>query len=168
MILVAYLLLSIFIITFDMGDKNFPTIYVNYITQWVPSILPTAKITADYQSSKLILAVAWTIVPINIGIFLMKMNWESPRFLKFYSQLTFFKKAGIVFFFPIMLIFKAFVSPSDDSGRISKMIYSLLANTEGYVIVHGLFIWVLLSFGLSASIIVLIYSLKRITKWLRA
>ncbi len=84
-ILVAYLLLSIFIITFDMGDKNFPTIYVNYITQWVPSILPTAKITADYQSSKLILAVAWTIVPINIGIFLMKIELGVPKFLKFYS-----------------------------------------------------------------------------------
>ena len=138
--LMAYVLVSAVVILFDLGQLTASINFVTWITQFIPSIKPTADITSLPQSSALILAFSWMIIPFLVITMLLTGNWNSTELKRLYGKISVWLFLGVFVFGPAIVIFFTRVAPKCSGWRIC-FVYNNLKNIEWFVIVYGAGIW---------------------------
>ena len=116
--LMVYVFVSAVVMFFDLGQLTASISFVTWITQFIPSIKPTADITSLPQSSALILALSWVVIPFVVITMLLTGSWNSTEFKRLYEQTSAWMFLGIVVFGPAIVIFFTRVAPECSGWRI--------------------------------------------------
>lgn len=142
-----FLSIAILIIYFDLGAIESIEIFSTAVSAIVPSIYKTAMYTPAPKSSALVLALAWSLMPIALYWMFRVGDWrkianegiEKGWILKIFNLAKIFL---MIFSAMIMLITLFFFTPDpNDSVRIGKRIYKFLSGNRYFIAVYGTILW---------------------------
>ncbi len=152
-ILLLYIVISVTVLYFDLGNTRVGLAFSTLVAKAVPSILPTAAITQMHYSSAFILALSWVMVILGTLAMLLIANWKAIDYEAIYKKISWWVILGIFVIMPSVSMFMMHHSP-DESGMYNRFLYSSLKEFKLFVILYGAGIWLSFSAGLFSIIFI--------------
>lgn len=162
-ILFIYVLISITVLYFDLGNTKVGLAFSTLVAKAVPSVLPTAAITQTPESSALILSFSWLLVVLSTLAMILIANWKAIDYEAIYKRISWWVILGMYVGVPFLMASMMYFAP-DSSGISNKFLSTNLKESKFFVILYGAGLWLSIAAGCFSIVLISVCIFKKFSK----